>query len=426
MRINYPIMNPFDGLTRQREVFLNKLSGIQSPIPFSYDTLKRVGESKMDNNAIGYISGNAGDGSTTDENRSAFNKWKTVPRVLKNVVDRNMNIELFGQSFKTPVFLSPIGGLELAHPEADLAVAKAAAKLKLPFIFSSQASFTMEACAKEMGDEVRWLQLYWGKEKKLVRSFIERAEAVNCKAIVLTVDTSVLGWRPQDLSNAYLSFLRGLGIAQYINDPVFWEIANTLPDEKSQVKVTTESLESMIKLAKKFPGSSLENLKTKRALKAVKTFTKIFSNPALVWEDLDWLRNLTDLPIILKGIVHPADAQKAKDLGIDGIIVSNHGGRQLAGSISSLDALTWIGKEVKDFPLMIDSGIRNGEDVFKAIALGASAVCIGRPYVYGLAIDGTNGVEEVMRNIIGSFDMAMALTCCQDINEVKNSVLYTV
>jgi lactate 2-monooxygenase len=199
-----------------------------------------------------------------------------------------------------------------------------------------------------------------------------------------------------------------------------------MPDEKVKAKITPESLEFMIKLAKKFPGSSIENIKTKRAIKAVKAFSKIFANPALNWDDLDWLRNLTDLPIILKGIVHPEDAQKAKDIGMDGIIVSNHGGRQLAGSISSLDALSWISKEVKDFPLMIDSGIRTGEDIFKALALGASAVCVGRPYVYGLAIDGAFGVEEVMRNLMGSFDMAMALTCSKDINEVKNTVLYKV
>ena len=419
-------MNPFDGLARQKEIYLNKLSGAQSSIPFSYEELKRLGESKMDEEAKGYISGNAGDGSTSFENQDAFKKWKLVPRVLKNVVDRNMNIELFGQAFKAPVFLSPVGGLELAHPEADVAVAKAAAKLSLPYIFSSQGSFTMEDCAKVMGDETRWFQLYWGVEKQLAKSFVKRAEAVNCKAIVLTIDTSMLGWRTRDLDNAYVPFLRGIGLAQYLNDPVFWEITNAMPDEKVKAKITPESLEFMIKLAKKFPGSSIENIKTKRAIKAVKAFSKIFANPALNWDDLDWLRNLTDLPIILKGIVHPEDAQKAKDIGMDGIIVSNHGGRQLAGSISSLDALSWISKEVKDFPLMIDSGIRTGEDIFKALALGASAVCVGRPYVYGLAIDGAFGVEEVMRNLMGSFDMAMALTCSKDINEVKNTVLYKV
>ena len=419
-------MDPFDGLSRQKEIFLNRLTGQRSPIPFTYERLKELGESKMDQDAIGYISGSAGDESTNSENKNAFQKWKLVPRVLKDVTHRNMEISLLGKTHKSPVFLSPVGGLELAHPAADEAVAKAAASLKIPYIFSSQASVKMETCAKVMGTETRWFQLYWGMERRLAKSFIQRAEAIQCEAIVLTVDTSMLGWRPRDLDNAYIPFLRGMGLAQYINDPVFWEIADEMPEEENPVKITPEAIEFMIKLAKKFPGSSIQNLKTKRALKAVKTFTKIFANPTLNWEDLDWLRNSTRLPILLKGIVHPDDAQKAKAIGMDGIIVSNHGGRQLAGSISTLDALQWISKEVSDLPLIIDSGIRSGEDIFKALALGADAVCIGRPYVYGLAIDGKNGVIEVIRNLIGSFDMAMALMGCKDINEVKNTVLYKV
>ncbi|MEL6989755.1 MAG: alpha-hydroxy-acid oxidizing protein, partial [Bacteroidota bacterium] len=319
----------------------------------------------MSEETKGYISGGGGSEESMQSNVDAFSKWKMIPRVLKETQKRNMQIELFGNTYESPLLFAPIGALGMVHPQADLEIAKAAATLKVPYIFSSQASVPMETCAQAMGDNPRWFQLYWGIKKELTKSFVDRAINCGCQAIVLTVDTSVLGWRTKDLNNAYLPFLHGHGIAQYTSDPVFQEIVKMADKEKSETSVNEDSIHFILNLAKKIPGKNLENLKSGKAIKIVKTFTRIFANPGLNWDDLEWLRSHVKIPILLKGILHPDDAKKAKEIGMDGIIVSNHGGRQLGSVISSLDALLMIRKMLPDFPILLDSGIRTGEDIFK-------------------------------------------------------------
>ena len=406
---------------RQREIYLNGFAGIRSQVPIDWYRLEEKAKQKMSSEAFAYIAGGAGLESTIMTNRSSFENHKIVPRMLRDVSRKSTSIELFGQKIPSPILLSPVGVLEMVHPEADLAVGRAAATLGVPYIFSNQASKPMEEVAAAMGNSPRWFQLYWSKSNDLVASFVSRAEQCGCSAIVITLDTTLLGWRTRDLDIAYLPFLEGKGIAQYTSDPVFQK----LMDEPSEVappgKVTMESLAGLIKMVKAYPGNGFINkLRSGRPVKAVRKFTSIYSNPALTWNDLAFLRSRTKLPILLKGILHPADARLAIEHGINGIIVSNHGGRQVDGSISTLDALPGIVNETHgNIPVLIDGGIRGGADIFKALALGAKAVCIGRPYVYGLTIGGKEGVIDVLKNLMADFELTMGLAGCASIAEIK-------
>jgi lactate 2-monooxygenase len=359
-------------------------------------------------------------------NQSAFEKWKIVPRMLRNVSERDTSISLFGQKIPSPVLLDPIGVLEMVHPEADVAVAKAASRLGVPYIFSNQASRPMEQCAAAMGDSPRWFQLYWSKSKELVQSFIQRAERCGCTALVVTLDTTLLGWRTRDLELAYLPFLEGKGIAQYTSDPVFQKLLDE-PDETEPIKrkVTLQSVQGLISMTRNYPGNNFfKKLASGRPLKAVRKFVSIYSNPATTWNDLHWLRQQTKLPILLKGVLHAEDARKAKDAEMNGVIVSNHGGRQVDGSIATLDALPGIVEVIQNkIPVLLDSGVRGGADIFKALALGASAVCIGRPYVYGLTIGGEQGVYEVMQNLMTDFELTMGLAGCKNLAEINRDML---
>lgn len=410
----------------QKEIYLNGFAGKQPVAKISFQKLEQEARQKMSEQAFAYIAGGAGNESTMSGNLAAFEKWKIVPRMLRNVSERDTSIELFGQKLPTPFFLSPVGVLEMVHAEADLAVAKAASSLGMPFIFSNQASKPMEQCAAAMGDDPRWFQLYWSKSNELVQSFIQRAERCGCSALVVTLDTTLLGWRTRDLDLAYLPFLEGKGIAQYTSDPVFQKLLDE-PDDSEPVKrkVTLQSLQGLITMTKNYPGNNFfKKLASGRPLKAVRKFVSIYSNPATTWDDLTWLRQQTKLPILLKGILHPDDARKAMDAGMNGIIVSNHGGRQVDGSIATLDTLPKIVEVVQDkIPVLLDSGIRGGADVFKALALGAKAVCVGRPYVYGLTIAGEEGVRNVMQNLMADFELTMGLAGCKNITEINREAL---
>jgi lactate 2-monooxygenase len=410
----------------QKEIYLNGFAGKQPVAKISFQKLEQEARQKMSEQAFAYIAGGAGNESTMSGNLAAFEKWKIVPRMLRNVSERDTSIELFGQKLPTPFFLSPVGVLEMVHAEADLAVAKAASSLGMPFIFSNQASKPMEQCAAAMGDDPRWFQLYWSKSNELVQSFIQRAERCGCSALVVTLDTTMLGWRTRDLDLAYLPFLEGKGIAQYTSDPVFQKLLDE-PDDSEPVKrkVTLQSLQGLITMTKNYPGNNFfKKLASGRPLKAVRKFVSIYSNPATTWDDLTWLRQQTKLPILLKGILHPDDARKAMDAGMNGIIVSNHGGRQVDGSIATLDTLPKIVEVVQDkIPVLLDSGIRGGADVFKALALGAKAVCVGRPYVYGLTIAGEEGVRNVMQNLMADFELTMGLAGCKNITEINREAL---
>lgn len=413
----------------QKEIYLNGFAGKKLSAKASFEKLERKAKKEMSKEAFAYIAGGAGAEATMQANRNAFDRWQIVPRMLRDVSVRDTSIELFGQKLPAPLLFAPVGVLEMVHPKADLAVAHAAARLGLPYIFSNQASKPMEACANVMGESPRWFQLYWSKSNDLVLSFLKRAEACGCKALVVTLDTTLLGWRTRDLDVAYLPFLEGKGIAQYTSDPVFQKLLDD-PDDSQPIKrnVTLQSLLGLISMVNNYPGNGFfSKLKSGRPLKAVRKFVSIYSNPATTWSDLSFLRQNTKLPIILKGIMHSDDARKALDAGVDGIIVSNHGGRQTDGSIATLDALPKIAEVVQNkIPVLLDSGIRGGADVIKALALGAKAVCVGRPYVYGLTIGGEQGVYEVMRNMMADFELTMALAGCKNIAEIKQEMLIRV
>jgi len=281
--------------------------------------------------------------------------------------------------------------------------------------------------ARELGDSPRWFQLYWSQSNDLVESLVSRAEAAGCEAIVVTLDTTLLGWRSRDLDLAYLPFLRGKGIAQYTSDKVFRRLLKQPPSpdaEPPRPKPTLRAIRTLIELTRAYPESFMKTLRSGEGRAAVQTFTEIYSRPSLTWDDLPFLRERTKLPILLKGVVHPDDARRAVDAGINGLVVSNHGGRQIDGQIATLDALPGVVDAVGgQIPVLLDSGVRGGADIFKAVALGASAVLIGRPYAYGLAIGGEAGVREVIENFMADFDLTLGLAGCRSVEEIGREAL---
>jgi lactate 2-monooxygenase len=403
------------GLVRQTAIYLGGVSGRRPRVPVDLVALEEQAAEMMRPEAFAYVAAGAGGEATLRANRAAFDRWRIVPRMLRDVSERDTTIELFGRRLDSPFLLAPIGVLELAHRHADLAVARAARGEGVPMIFSSQASKPMEACAEALGDSPRWLQLYWSSSDELVESFVTRAEACRCEAIVVTLDTTILGWRPRDLEPAYLPFLRGKGIAQYTSDPVFRRLASEEDDGGGpQPRPTLSALRTLLQVRR---ASDLGR-------SAVQRFIQIYSRPSLTWEDLPFLRERTRLPILLKGILHPDDAGRALDAGVDGLVVSNHGGRQVDGAVATLDALPGIVDAVGGrVPILLDSGVRGGADAFKALALGATAVLIGRSYVYGLALAGEDGVREVIQNHMAEFDLTMGLSGCTSVGEIDRDCL---
>jgi lactate 2-monooxygenase len=395
-------------------------------VPVDQSRLEERAREVMSAEAFAYVAGGAGREGTMAANRAAFDKWRIVPRILRDVSTRDLSVRLLGRTLPAPVLLAPIGVLEVAHRDADAAVARAAAAEGVPYIFSSQSSVPMEECSRAMGDSPRWFQLYWSRSDDLVESFVSRATSCGCEAIVVTLDTAWLGWRARDLDLGYLPFIRGEGIAQYTSDPVFRAMMEQPidgpPAEKPPFNLKTAR--SVMKMIKRHPGSMPDKLRSGAPRKAVQKFLATFSRPSLTWENLSFLRELTSLPILLKGIQHPSDAIEAMNRGMNGVIVSNHGGRQVDGAIGSLDALPGVVDAVGGrIPVLFDSGIRGGADIFKALALGASAVCIGRPYVYGLAIAGSDGVREVIQNMIGELDLTVGLSGCSSLAELSRESL---
>jgi isopentenyl diphosphate isomerase/L-lactate dehydrogenase-like FMN-dependent dehydrogenase len=335
----------------------------------------------------GYIQGGAGLGETIRANREAFDHWRIVPRMLRDVSERTLERTVLGTRMPAPVLLAPIGVQTVAHPEGELASARAAAHVGVPMIASTAASHTIEQIAQAAAEQPFWYQLYWPRDRELARSFIDRAVAAGYKALVVTLDTWLLGWRPADLSDGFLPFLRGEGNCNYLQDPVF-RAALPKPPEQDMAS-------------------------------AVAYWAWQFSNPSVTWEDLAFLRECTDLPIALKGIQSAEDALLAVEHGIEGMIVSNHGGRQVDGAIGSLQALPDVVAAVGDrCEVLFDSGIRCGVDALKALALGARAVCLGRPYVWGLALGGEQGVIDVLRAFLAELDLNMALSGHASIDEV--------
>ena len=337
------------------------------------------------------VAGSAGTESTARANRAAFDHWRIVPRFLRDVSSRDLSREILGTTFPAPIALAPVGVQGIVHPEAELAVARAAGALGLPMVLSTVSTFPMEQVA-ETGEGPKWFQLYWPRDKEVAASFIARAKAAGFSALVVTLDTFILAWRPRDLSRAYLPFLHRMGLANYERDPAFLAGLEKSPDED--------------------PTSS------------VLRWMGMFGDPAKSWDDLVWLREQWDGPILLKGVLHPDDARKAADAGLDGVVVSNHGGRQIDGEIASLEALPEIVTAVGDrMTVLFDSGIRTGSDVMKALALGAQAVLVGRPYVYGLGLGGEDGVRHVLRSLLAEFDLSMALSGCSSLSDLGPEIL---
>jgi lactate 2-monooxygenase len=415
------------GPDRQRAVYLAGVSGIRPRVPPDATKLESRARRAMSRSAFAYIAAGAGTEATVRANREAFDRWRIVPRILRDVSRRDTSVELFGTRFPSPFMLAPVGVLEMVDRAADLAVARAARGHGVPMILSNQASRPMEAVARELGETPRWFQLYWSTSNDLVESLVRRAEEARAEAIVVTLDTTLLGWRSRDLDIGYLPFLRGKGIAQYTSDKVFRRLLkepSPAGGEQPQPKPTLEALRTLIQLTRAYPGGFLRALRSGEARAAVQRFTEIFMRMSLTWDDLPFLRERTKLPILLKGVVHPDDARKAVEAGMNGLVVSNHGGRQIDGQIATLDALPGVVEAVDGrVPVLLDSGVRGGADIFKALALGASAVLIGRPYVYGLAIAGEDGVREVIENFMADFDLTMGLAGCRSVRELGPEAL---
>jgi lactate 2-monooxygenase len=415
------------GPQRQQAIYLAGVSGTRPRVPTDGTELEERARAAMSAQAFAYVMGGAGTGRTVAANRAGFDAWQIVPRMLRDVGERDTSVELFGERLPSPFLLSPIGVLEMADDEADVAVARAARQTGVPMTFSNQASRPMEECARELGETPSFFQLYWSTSNDLVASFAQRAEKCGCRAIVVTLDTTLLGWRTNDLDLGYLPFLRGMGIAQYTSDPVFDRLISGDGDELAsspRPRITPETVKTLVALTRNYPDRFDRALSSGKARAAVQTFTQIYSRPSLAWEDLQFLREQTSLPILLKGILHPDDARRALDEGIDGIWVSNHGGRQVDGAISTIAALPGIAEAVGGrLPIIFDSGIRGGADAFKALALGATAIGIGRPYCYGLAIAGQVGVREVLENFQADFDLTLGLSGYRSIAEITPDAL---
>jgi lactate 2-monooxygenase len=376
----------FQGSDVQNAIYV---SG-ESPWPIAPEEWEARAAEKLEPGPFDYIAGGAGSEATMRANLEAFERRRLRPRMLTGNRERDISVDVLGTRSPAPFLLAPIGVLSIAHAEGELAVARAAAATGVPMVLSSAASHSLEEVADAMGEAPRWFQLYWVNDREVAVSLVRRAETAGYTALVVTLDTLTLGWRPRDLRNAYLPFVTGEGCAQFFSDPVFRSRLDRPPEE--------DMLAAAVAMLATFP------------------------NLDLTWDDLAWLRDETKLPLLVKGVLTAEDAVRARDCGVDGIVVSNHGGRQVDGAVAALDALV----EVRDAlgpeaVVLMDGGIRRGADVLKALALGADAVLLGRPYAYGLAVGGQEGVETVIRHLMADTDLTLALVGGRRARELDSS-----
>jgi lactate 2-monooxygenase len=379
----------------QLEIYFQGLSGVLPTLPMAFAELEAKAEAAMAPSMWSYVAGGAGDERTQRVNATAFEQWGLMPRMFVGADERDLTVEFLGLSLPSPAMMAPVGviGLCAQDGHGDLATARAAARTGVPMIASTMSADPMEDVAAELADTPGFFQLYTPKDRDVAASFVHRAEAAGFKGIVVTLDTWIPGWRPRDLSTSNFPFLRGHCLANYTSDPVFLDSLAQSPEENMQA--------------------------------AIMQWITIFGNP-LTWEDLPWLRSLTTLPILLKGICHPDDVRRAKDGGVDAIYCSNHGGRQANGGIPAIDCLPGVVEAAEDMPVLFDSGIRSGADIVKAIALGASAVAIGRPYTYGLALGGEDGIVHVLRSLLAEADLTMAVDGYRSLKDLTPDALRRV
>jgi len=381
-----PEMSPPFGPAAQGEIYV----GSADDLALDPDEWESRAKAVLGPGPFDYIAGGAGGESTMQANRDAFTRWRLRPAMLAGNQQRDLHVSVLGTSSPAPYFLAPVGVLSAARPDGDLSVARAAAVAGVPWVVSTAASTPMETIADAMGAAPRWYQLYWVNDREVVTSLVQRAEAAGYAAIVLTLDTLQLGWRVRDLRNRYLPFILGEGIGQFTSDPVFRSRLSVPPEEDPRGA-----------------GAAM---------------VAMFSNLGLRWDDLSWLRERTRLPLLAKGVLRGDDARRVLDAGFQGVIVSNHGGRQVDGAIAALDALVEVRDALgADAVVLMDSGIRRGADVIKALALGANAVLLGRPYVYALAVAGQAGVERVLRNLTAEIDLTLALAGGRDVKALDRS-----
>ncbi|MFI1912711.1 alpha-hydroxy-acid oxidizing protein [Nocardia sp. NPDC020380] len=362
----------------QNEIYFQGLRGVVPAFPVNHAELVERAQSAMPPSVWSYVAGGAGDERTQNANRTAFDQWGLVPRMFVGAAQRDLTVDLFGMTLPAPVFMAPVGviGLCAQDGHGDLATARAAARTGVPMVASTLTVDPLEDVAAEFGDTPGFFQLYTPTDRDLAASLVARAEQAGFKGIVVTLDTWVTGWRPRDLATANFPQLRGHCLTNYFTDPVFRASLAKSPEEDPQ--------------------------------SAILRWIQVFGNP-LTWADLPWLRSLTKLPLIVKGIGHPDDARRARDAGVDGIYCSNHGGRQANGGLPALDMLPDVVAAAEGLPVLFDSGIRTGADIIKALALGATAVGIGRPYAYGCALGGTDGIVHVLRTLLAEADLIMAV-----------------
>lgn len=377
----------------QSEIYAYGLADQYPVVSTNAMNLEAAAQKVMEPGAFGYIAGGAGDGATDRANLTAFNRWKIVPRMFTGSTDRELATTILGTTMPAPVMLAPVGVQSLFHPDGELATARAAADLGVPMIMSTASSHSIEEVAQASGEGPRWYQLYRPNDDAVCASILQRAKAAGFSVLVITLDTWTLAWRPTDLDRAYLPFIRGIGTAVPFTDPAFLAGLDKPPAEDLGA--------------------------------AVGKWIPTFTGTDHTWDDLSFIREHWDGPIVLKGIQHVQDARLAAEHGVDGIVVSNHGGRQVDGAIGALDALPAIVAAVGDqLTVLFDSGIRTGADAFKALALGAKAVCIGRPYAYALGLAGEAGVRQVTRGIMADLDLTLGLAGHRSIHDLTPDALH--
>jgi isopentenyl diphosphate isomerase/L-lactate dehydrogenase-like FMN-dependent dehydrogenase len=427
------------GRARQDAIYRPGALGVAPGVPTDVAELERRAQAVMTRKAWAYVAGGAGSGATMRANRAAFDRWQVVPRMLHATTERDLRTTVLGTELAAPLLLAPVGAAGLVAQDADLRIAEGAHASGIPYVFSCQGCSPMEATAQAMAGTPFWYQLYWSTDEQLVDSMIGRAEAAGAQALVVTLDTTMLGWRTRDLGLGSLPFARGQGIAQYTSDPRFMELvrerlgsgargAQSLGiDARRPLRAARSvagGLGTLLSMSREHPGRVRDNLRSAEPRAAVETFLDIYSNPGLSWEHIATLRERTSLPVVLKGVLHEDDARRAFDAGVDAVVVSNHGGRQVDRSIAALDALVRVREAVGPEPtVLMDSGVRTGADLFVALALGADACLLGRPHVYGLALDGAAGVGAVIDNVLGELDLTMGLVGAASIADITRDLL---